>query len=93
MLPGINDSKKDYNEFIKLMKKLEVSRLIIARDTGTKYSISKKERLDLLKSTVRLIDYCYRNNIEVKLSFFSEKEEQGIFRRNKIKKIKRILSK
>ena len=93
VLPGINDSKKDYNEFIKLMKKLEVSRLIIARDTGTKYSISKKERLDLLKSTVRLIDYCYRNNIEVKLSFFSEKEEQGIFRRNKIKKIKRILSK
>lgn len=91
VLPGINDSERDFKEFIKLMKLLEVSHLIIARDVGTQFSTNRARNKQMMKSTARLADHCYNNNITIRMAYFSQKEQQRIIRMRKIKKLKRLV--
>ena len=54
VLPGINDSDDDFEGIIELMNKLDVVHLTVTRDSVVKYSSSKRENFELMKSVARL---------------------------------------
>ena len=89
VLPGINDSEEDFSELIKIMNKLDVFYLIIARDSVAKYTNNKKETRILLKSAARLSWLCLKNNISIGLFPYSLKEQRRI---RMIIRLNRLLS-
>ena len=90
VLPGINDSKEDYEGIVKIMKELGLSVLTISRDSLVKYSSNKKETRRLLESAARLTWQCLKNEINISMNAYSAKERKKvrmIIRSNRLKNV------
>ncbi|MDR0271730.1 MAG: glycosyltransferase family 2 protein [Clostridiales bacterium] len=74
ILPDINTSLEDYNGVINLMKKMDISNLIISRDARFKYNDNDVYMDNLIKSTVTLISILNENNLQYSLLHFSSSE-------------------
>ena len=51
LLPGVNDSYKDYSQLIEIMEKLCIMRLTISRDTFLEYKMTAEENGALMKAS------------------------------------------
>lgn len=90
VLPGINDSEEDFVGLIELMNKLDVSHLILSRDSVVKYTSSKRDNFKLMKSAARITWCCLKNNKTVDLFPYSDKERRLIWMIIRFNRLKNI---
>lgn len=76
VLPGINDNYEDYASLMEIIKILEVKHLTLSRDTGKKYSLSGRERTDLLGAAAYLLAMCHKNGVEFDMFTYTAEEQK-----------------
>ena len=78
ILPGINDSEKDYAGLMEIMDVLKVPHLTLSWDIHIKYGSNRKQHTALLSAAARLARHCRQNGITIDMFAFAESERAEI---------------
>lgn len=69
ILPGLNDTMEDYMGLMEIMGKLNVRKLEVSRDLGTKYCAGDGGGAELLRAASSLLAVCQKHGISCDMGF------------------------
>ncbi len=77
LLPGLNDTQEDLDGIIEIMKRLDVSNLVISRERRS-YDLTDEEHADLMSTVTRFARTLKANDLSYSLHSFSPQERRMV---------------